>query len=105
MEHGGLAHARDLPRRHVAEACVVALRLPLGRLILLAEVTTARLLAVERVVTHQLGELEEVRDTTGMLQRLIEILAPTPDIHVAPELLAHGADPLQRRRQPGRGAR
>ena len=60
------SHARD-----VREVLVVALRLALGRLVLLAEVAAAGLLAVERVAHLQLGHLHEVGDAERLLERLV----------------------------------
>jgi hypothetical protein len=57
-----------LPGRDVREVFVVALRLALLRLVFLAEVTAAGLLAVERVAAHQLAELEEVGHAAGLLE-------------------------------------
>ena len=65
--------ARVLPHGDVAEALVVALRLAVGGLVLLAEVAAARLLARERVAAHELAELEEVGDAAGLLERLVQL--------------------------------
>src|SRR2546428_389598 len=75
VQHRRNPNARELPGGDVTEAGVVTLRLTLGRLILLAEVTAARFLAMQGVVAHQLGQLEEVRDAARVLERLVEILA------------------------------
>ena len=48
------------PRGHVGEVDVVALRFAFLGLMLDPEVAAARLLAVEGVAAHQLGQLEEV---------------------------------------------
>src|SRR2546421_7342457 len=95
VQHRRLA-AGELPRGHIGEPLVVAPRLALRRLILLAEVATAGLLALQRVAAHQLGELEEVGHPARLLQRLVQVLAPAADIHVIPELLAQHADLLNR---------
>src|SRR3989442_7832854 len=105
VEHRRDPDARELPGGDVAEACVVTLRLTLGRLELLPEVAAARFLAMQRVVAHQLGELEEVRDAARVLECLVEILARAADVGVAPELLAQRADPVPCLLQPRRGAR
>src|SRR5207245_623839 len=68
MQHGRLSGAGVFPRRDIAEAGVVALRLAFGRLVFLAEVAAARLLAPERIVAHQLRELEEIRDAARVLE-------------------------------------
>src|SRR5690606_39550437 len=66
------AHAPVLPHRGVGEALVVADGLAFLVLVLLAEVAAARLVAIERVATQQLGELEEVGDASGLLDPWIE---------------------------------
>src|SRR2546426_9846845 len=105
VEHRRAPDARELPGGDVAEARVVTLRLTLGRLELLPEVAAARFLAMQSVVAHQLGELEEVRDAARVLECLVEILARAADVDVAPELLAQRADPVPCLPQPRRGAR
>ena len=62
----------------MAEALVVAQRLALLGLVLLAEVAAAGLLALERVQAHQLAELEEVGDAAGHLERLVELARRCP---------------------------
>src|SRR5262249_48874370 len=69
-----LVLALVLPRRNVAVIGVVALRLAVGVLILLAEVSAARLVPRQRVETQQLGELQKVGDPAGLLQRLVQAL-------------------------------
>src|SRR5262249_1763701 len=66
-----------LPRGDVAEVLVVAERLAVGRLPLLAEVPAARLAALERVEAHQLAELQEVGHAAGLLERLVDLLVPS----------------------------
>src|ERR1700704_6976079 len=68
------AVAGVLPDRGVAEVDVVAHGLAVG-LVLDAEMPAAALLADHRVVAHQLGELEEVGDPAGLLERLVEAVA------------------------------
>ena len=67
------SHGRD-----VGEVVVVALRLALLGLVLLAEVAAAGLLAVERVAHLQLGHLHEVGDPERLLERLVEALGRRP---------------------------
>src|SRR4029453_16236587 len=82
----------ELPRRDVGVVLVVAQRLPILGLGLGPEVPPAGLAAVEGVDAHELTELEEVGDPTGLLQGLVEGLGGADDLHVAPELLAQRAD-------------
>ena len=102
---GGVAPG-VLPDGDVREPRVVALRLAVGRLVLVAEVAAARFVARERVAAHQLAELEEVGDAPGPLERLVELARRRPGtIDVAPELLAQLGDLRQRVAQPARRAR
>src|SRR5438128_2467064 len=105
MEHRLLARPRELPGRHVAEALIVALGLALRRLVLLAEMAAARLLAVQGVVAHQLGELEKVRHPTSVLERLVQLFAPSAHVDVFPELVAQPVDPPDRLLEPCSGPR
>src|SRR5512143_1175789 len=88
----GGAHAFPLPGGRVGEAGIVALRLAVGGLVLLAEMPAAGFLALQGVLAHQLGELHEVRHAPGAFQRLIQVLAPAPDEDVGPEPLAQLLD-------------
>ena len=67
---------------------------PVLRLVLLAEVPAAGLLAVQRVAAHQLRQLQEVGHAPGALQRLVQLGVAARHVHVAPELLAELRDPL-----------
>src|SRR5690606_22871502 len=67
-----LAAAAELPDGPVRVVVVVAPGLPVGGRVLGAVVRAARLVALERVVAHHLGELEEVGDAAGLLERLVE---------------------------------
>ena len=60
----------------------------------------ARLLALQGVVAHLLGELEEVRHAAGPLERLVQVLIAAAHVHVVPEFLAQAAHPLERLAQP-----
>ena len=77
-------------------SAVVALRLALRGLMLLAEVPAAGFLAVAGVGDHQLGELEEVGQTAGALQLLVELRAAADRGELTRLVLAHriGQRPL-----------
>src|SRR5690606_19553400 len=60
--------ARVLPGGDVHEPRVVAAGFAFGRLELLAEMGSARLFALERVVDHELGEREEIGDPERALE-------------------------------------
>src|SRR5687768_8303058 len=66
-----VAGTGELPHGRVTECRVVPLRLAVLGLMLDAEMTAARLVAVERVDAHQLGELHEIGDAAGQLERLV----------------------------------
>src|SRR5215210_5643347 len=70
-----------------------------------AEVTPARLLAMKRIATHQLSELEKVSHAPGVLQRLIQLRAFAWHSHVAPELLTQLWNDLERLPKAGGVAR
>ena len=88
----GAALARVLPGGDVGEMLVVAQRLAVRGLMLLPEMSAARLLAMQRIEAHQLAELEEVGDASRLLERLIELGIAARDVDVAPELLAQLAE-------------
>src|SRR5690606_12332773 len=87
----------------VREASVVAHGLALGGLVFLAEVAAARLVALERVMAHELGELEKVRHAPRLLEILIERVGAAGHARARPELVAQLRDLLERRAQT-RGA-
>ena len=63
------------------------MRLAVLGLVLGAEVTAAALVAVEGVAAHQLGQLEEVVDPTGLLEALVDAVAVAGHPQVLLELL------------------
>src|SRR5688572_30417142 len=76
----------------MGETLVVAHGLAIGGLMLLAEMPAAGLVAIERVVTHELGELEEVGDASGLLEPGVELARAPGHIGALPELLAQVRD-------------
>src|SRR5207302_8014344 len=89
IEDRGFVFARVLPGRHVGKIGIIALGLAVFGLIFLAEVTAAGLVAVEGVLNEKLGELQEIRDASRALQRLVEIPILPRHIYVLPELFAN----------------
>src|SRR5437763_9625874 len=73
VQHRRDAGAGPLPSGDVAEPLVVAPRLAVLGLVLLAEVAAGGLVTVPRVDAQQAGELEEVGDTAGALEALVEL--------------------------------
>ena len=55
------------------EILVVSLSFPLLGLVLFAKMAAARFVSMDRVVAHQLGELEEVPHPTRLLEGLVEV--------------------------------
>jgi hypothetical protein len=72
----------------MGESCVVTQRFPIRRLMLFSKMGAARLFPMERVMAKQFGELQEIRDSTRILQLLIECIACSKHRHIAPELMA-----------------
>src|SRR4051812_41488684 len=96
MKTWGLVRSAVLPYRHVGEPVVVAQRLAVRRLVLDTEMSAARLLALERVHAHQLGELEEVRHAAGLLELLVQLLAGAGNEEVLVELMPEVGNLAQR---------
>src|SRR6516165_711230 len=76
----------------MAELLVVALCLAVGHLVLEAEMAAAGLVALERIEAHELPELQEIGDTAGQLEGLVELPARARHVDVLPELLAQDRD-------------
>src|SRR6202022_2302717 len=105
VENRALALAGVLPRGYVREIGVVSKRFSVRCLALLPEMSAARFGAVEGVETHQLSELEEVRNSTRFLQSLIQLDVAAGHVDVAPELVTQLRNPLERHLEPGIVAR
>ena len=75
--------------------------LTLGSLGLRPEVAAAGLPPVQGVDAHELGQLEEVQQSAGLLQGLVELVGLARDAGVAPELLLEGPDLLDGVTQTG----
>src|SRR6476619_5620139 len=74
-----------LPGSHVRETAVIALRFTVVRLILLAEMSPARLLPMQRIVTEQFGEFEIVGHPPRIFQFLVERFPRARDHHISPK--------------------
>src|SRR4030095_9461713 len=88
--------ARVFPDRDVRESAVVAARLSVVGLVLLAKVCPARFVARECVATHELGELEKVGDPSRALQGLVQLMRGARELDLVPVALAQGRDALDR---------
>src|ERR1700742_5049689 len=60
------------PGEDVGKLFIVAQSFAVRRLMFLAEMAAARLVAGQRVGAHELGELQEIGDASGAFERLIE---------------------------------
>ena len=99
---GGLAHTGELPGRGIREVLVIARGFAVGRLVLLAEMAAAALVALQRVQAHQFGQFEEVGHAARLFERLVQLLARAQHLHVPPELLAQFGNLFQRLLQAAR---
>jgi hypothetical protein len=90
-----LAHASELPRRHIAEIIVIADRLTIFGLVFDAEVSAARLVPGQSIVTHQFSELEEICHAARVLQGDGHML-PCGRGNVSEELFTHFGDARDR---------
>ena len=83
------------PGRDVAVLVVVAQRFAVRSLKLLAEMSAAGFVALQRIQAHQLAEFQEVRHASGIFQRLIEFFAAAQDVDVLPEFFAQFRNALR----------
>src|SRR6266581_6651994 len=96
MQFWRLAIASEFPREHCCMTFVVAERLAVGRLMLLAKMPTSRFVALERVPAHQLGEFEEIGNAPGAFEGLVKIFVTAQDVHILPEFFSQLRNFLQR---------
>src|SRR5262245_34196795 len=82
-----------LPGRNVGEVRVVTQRFTIRRLKLFAEMTSAGLISMQRIEAHQLAELQKIRDSAGIFQRLIQFLAAAEHVDALPEFFAELGNP------------
>src|SRR5213593_1417143 len=88
-------HAFELPGCDVGIMVIIALRLIFLRLVLLAEVPSARFFAMESIPRHELSELHEVRDAVGFFQFLIELIRASRNYDITPVFLTQPGDQLE----------
>ena len=63
-------------------------------LVLIPKVAAAGLITIKGIVTHQVGEFDEVGYPSGSLQGLVDALVASGDEQIAPELFADLGDAL-----------
>ena len=76
------------PSRGIGEVVIVTLRFTLLRLILFTEVTAAGFVSMHGIAAHELTQLEEIRESSSVLQRLIHTVVVAENVHVLPKLFA-----------------
>src|SRR6185369_16199198 len=96
----GRVVALIFPRGDVREMLVISLRLAVGSLMLFAEMSAAGFIASQRVQHKQLRKLHEIRNTTGILERLIQFVPIAEHIDSLPELLSQTGNRLKSLSQP-----
>ena len=96
MQFRRLTFALKFPCEDGGVVLIVAERLALGCLMLLAKMCAGRFVALQRVNAHQLGEFEKISDAPGAFQRLVIIFFVAGDAHVAPKFVAQFWNFLQR---------
>lgn len=84
------------PGSGVAEVGVVAFGFVVFGLVLFAEVASAGFFASQRIVNQQLAEFQEVSDSAGAFEVLIERFSASHHADVAPELVAEHRRSLAR---------
>ena len=82
MQLGLNTHAFEFPGTDVAEVFVVTHCFTIVSLVLGTEVTTTGLFAMQGVLGHHLGKLEEVGQATGILKLLVELLVGADNLDV-----------------------
>ncbi len=97
VQNRRLIFASVLPGCDIAEVFIVAQRLAFFGLRFLAEVSTTRFVAMERVTAHQLAELQEVCDSSGFFERLVYFAAFTRNADILPELFTQSGESGQAR--------
>src|SRR5207248_8085708 len=76
------------PGKHRGVIFIVAQCFAFRGLMFFAKMRAGRFVALQCVDTHQLGEFQEIGNTSGTFQRLIEIIALTRHSYLVPELFA-----------------
>src|SRR5438309_4478811 len=96
-----LADALKFPSRDLREIFVIALRLAVFSLILLAEMAAARFFARQGIEHEQFGELHKISHPARAFERRIQFMAIAEHVDVSPELFAQRWNLLQEFFQTG----
>ena len=92
MEFGFNSLTLELPSRNIHVILVIALGFTFLCLTFYTEVTAAALLTVKSIESHQFTNVEEVFQTQGLLQFLVELELCSRNLDVAVELFAKSLD-------------
>src|SRR5437867_6943306 len=92
MQYRQSSIALKLPGKHRGVIFIVAQCFAFRGLMFFAKMRAGRFVALQCVDTHQLGEFQEICNTSGTFQGLIEIIAVTRHSYLAPELFAKFGD-------------
>src|SRR5436305_13304977 len=88
MQYRQSSIALKFPGKHRGVIFIVAQCFAFRGLMFFAKMRAGRFVALQCVDTHQLGEFQEIGNTSGTFQRLIEIIALTRHSYLVPELFA-----------------
>src|SRR5688572_4749608 len=88
-----LAGPPVFPCGGIAVGVIVAHCFTLWSLELLTEVPSAGFIALQRVHAHQLAEFQKVRNTSRILEGLVEFLTAPENRDILPEFLAQFRNP------------
>src|SRR6266581_5695615 len=96
MQFGRATFALIFPCEDSGVVLIVAERLALGGLMLIAKMCTGGFVALQCVNAHHLGEFEKISDASRSFQRLVIIFFVAGDPYIAPEFVAQLRDFSQR---------
>jgi hypothetical protein len=88
--------ALKFPRKHCGVLFIVPERLAIGCLMFFAKMRAGRFISLESVPAHELGELQEIGNTSGAFQGLVEIFVAAKHAHIAPEFFSQFGNFLKR---------
>src|SRR5438034_5663699 len=96
MQFWPLAVALKFPRENCGMIFIVAERLAVGCLMLLAEMRAGGFIALQRVHAHQLRELQKIGDASRAFQSLVIVLLASEHADIVPEFLTQFRNFLER---------
>ena len=96
MQFRRLPIALKFPGKNRGVVFIVAQGFAFRGLVFFAKMSATGFVALQCVDTHQLGEFQEIGNTSGTFQRLIEIIAVPRHSYLVPELFAKFGDFFER---------